>query len=190
MGDIVFQRLGEREDLITVNAYNSVHWACQLSINIYLRDPIMTHNFFILINYIIQNSQADTVITKNTIMLKLTKMHEQKWFWLILPVVFFSESSKLLDVSRCPKIRVGTYIFSDLCSITGIPFPLFHTLILFASLKYITIYNCVFFINFQTEIKAKILDSFYYNGCDKSQLYHEDGNNLSTFHYNIHLTFL
>lgn len=33
-----------------------------------------------------------------------------------------------------PKIRAGTYIFSSLCSTTGIPFPLFQMVMVFDSL--------------------------------------------------------
>lgn len=40
----------------------------------------------------------------------------------------------MLEVNKCPKIRAGTYIFSSLCSTTGIPFPLFHIVIVLDSL--------------------------------------------------------
>ncbi|TNN78981.1 hypothetical protein EYF80_010660 [Liparis tanakae] len=37
-----------------------------------------------------------------------------------------ASQTELLEVSRWPKMRAGTYIFSSLCSTTGIPFPLFQ----------------------------------------------------------------
>ena len=53
----------------------------------------------------------------------------------LLPVTFFSVSSKLLDVSRWPNIIVGTNMFSPLCITTGMPLPLFQILSLFCSLQ-------------------------------------------------------
>ncbi|KAG7254141.1 hypothetical protein CRUP_027940 [Coryphaenoides rupestris] len=41
----------------------------------------------------------------------------------------------LLEVSRWPKMSAGTYIFSSLCSTTGMPRPLFHTEMMLDSLQ-------------------------------------------------------
>ena len=49
------------------------------------------------------------------------------------PVTFSCSSLKLEEVSRWPKIMVGTNIFSSLCSTTGMPFPLFMMEMRFSS---------------------------------------------------------